>query len=130
MNDKGLFALLGEIEPASGLYAAILEHIRLAHRRGARMRAVALGMLSALCGALFVPILQYAAAEAYASGFYDYFSLVFSDRGFVLSHWHEFALSLAESLPSLAILLVIAISAALAWSLRKTVYNARLAFSF
>ena len=43
------------------------------------------------------------------SGFYEYFSLLFSDTGSILSYWKEFTFSLAESLPIISILCVLSL---------------------
>ena len=39
------------------------------------------------------------------SGFYEYFSLAFSNGSSLLSYWKEFTLSIAESLPVMSIVL-------------------------
>ena len=57
------------------------------------------------------------------SGFFNYFSLLFSDGGTVLSFWREFALSLAESLPWLGLSLIFATLFVFLVSLRFTAKN-------
>ena len=39
------------------------------------------------------------------AGFYDYFSLAFSDSGVVASYWKEYILTIADSLPVVSIIL-------------------------
>jgi len=41
------------------------------------------------------------------SGFYDYFSLLFSSNGSLITFWKDFLLLLAESLPVVSILLLL-----------------------
>ena len=102
---------------------------RLPRRRAARFRLAALGTVILASGAALIPAIGYAVQEFYASGFYDYLSLFFSDSSVAFSHWQEISLSLAESLPSLAVLLLIGFAAAFLWSLRRAVRNAGAAFN-
>jgi hypothetical protein len=128
--EKGqkLRVYLHTIEPSVGLYAAIMERIAYAKRRQARIRSGLFAALAIVSGAALVPAFQYTAEQFYASGFYDYVALVFSDRGFVLTYWRQFSLSLVESLPSLALLLLLPIAFALGYSLYRLTQTSRIAF--
>jgi hypothetical protein len=126
-NQNSLPGLMS-VEPPQGLYAAIMARIELAARRGAPMGAGGFCALGLACGAVLVPVVQYTAQQFYASGFYDYLSLILSDHSLVLTYWREFGLSLLESLPSVALLLFLPIAVALAWSLVRLVKNARAGF--
>jgi len=126
---KGLQIYLKLIEPRAGLYAAVMEHIARAERRAARIRTGLFGALALASGAALVPAFQYAAQQFYTSGFYDYLTLIISDRGSVLAYWQQFGLSLIEALPSLALLLLLPIVFALVYSLRRVVVAARVAFA-
>lgn len=123
-----LFTLLAEVPPPRGLYEAILARIDAAKRASARVRAGLFGAVAVLSGLALVPAVQYAFAQFYASGFYDYASLLLSDRSLALTYWRELSLTLLESLPALALLLVIPLFAALVWSLLRTVQTARIAY--
>jgi uncharacterized membrane protein YqaE (UPF0057 family) len=112
------------MEPPAGLYKSVLSAVAAARRKAARMEFSLLAILSCVCTLLFIPALQYAAQEFYLSGFYDYLLLAFSDTHTVLLS-REFALSLIESLPPLAVLLTLGIGAALAWSLIRAARAAR-----
>lgn len=118
---------LWETEPPAELFSSILMRIALARRRAAQLRLTAFGTATLISVLLLVPAVQYAANEFYTSGFYDYASLFFDS----FSHGYsgELLYSLADSLPSLALLLLIAIGATFAWSLLQTKQNARLAFT-
>jgi hypothetical protein len=129
-NQSGLYRTLRAVEPPAGLYAGILVRIDLAKRRSAQMRAGIFGVVALVSGSLLVPIVQYTLQQFYASGFYDYFSLAMSDHSLVTTYWREFGLSLIESLPSLALLTLLPIAAALVWSLVRLVKNARNAFMY
>jgi hypothetical protein len=127
-NQNSLYSVLEAVEPPQGLYAAIMARIEAAARRSAKIRAGLFGLVVVASGAALVPVMQYTASQFYASGFYDYLSLILSDHSLVLTYWREFGLSLIESLPSIAILLMLPISAALLWSLVRLVKNARAGF--
>ena len=113
-----------------GLYHRVMERIALARQRAARIRTGLFGILAVVSGIALVPASQYAAEQFYASGFYDYLSLIISDRGFVFTYWQQFSFSLLESLPSLALLLLLPIAFALVYSLRRVVQTSRVAFSY
>ena len=53
---------------------------------------------------LLVPAFEMLFNDFAHSGFYEYFSLIFSDGGLMLSYWKELSLSLAESLPIMSII--------------------------
>lgn len=119
--------LLRETEPPQSLFSAVLARIALAQRRAARLRLAAFGTTAFVSVILLVPAVQYAMNEFYTSGFYDYASLFFGSLSG--GYWQELLYSLADSLPSFALLLLIAIGATFAWSLVRTFASARLAFT-
>ena len=130
MEKRGLlYRYLKTFEPHAGLYAAILERVAYAERRMARIRTALFGALAILSAVALLPALQYAGEQFYASGFYDYLTLIFSDHDFVLTYWRPFSLSLVEALPSLALLLLVPITFALVYSLRRVVQTGRVAFT-
>ena len=124
---KGLHTSLAAVLPPLGLYERICAHLAAVRQRRARQW---LAVQSVMCfgfGLLLVPTAQYAGAELYASGFTTYASLLFSDHA-VFGSSREFAYSLIDSLPSIALLLVVAVCAALLWSLYQVVTYSRIAF--
>src|SRR3989344_4709719 len=127
MTSKRDMAFFTKVEPPQHLFEAVLAYIALARRRAARIRLAALGTVMVVSVAALVPSINYAIHEFYASGFYDYLSLFFSDSSVAFGHWQELSLSLAESLPSLAVLLLLGFSIALLWSLRRIAPNVRMA---
>jgi hypothetical protein len=118
-----------ELEVPQAVYEALCLKIATLERRAARVHAVIFGLLSLVSLAALVPALQYAGDQFYASGFYEYFRLMFSDSAFVLTYWREFGLMLFDSLPSLAILILFPIAALLLWSLKRVAQTARTAFA-
>ncbi len=125
MTDRPI-AFLQETEPPSGLLATVLARIALARRRAARLRMAVFGTVVLISVLLLIPAVQYALNEFYTSGFYEYASLFFDSlsRGY----WQELLYSLADSLPSVALLALAAIGTAFLWSLRQTRESARIAF--
>lgn len=129
MKRNALYTSLAELKAPEALYTVICTRISLLERRTARVRVVLFGVLSVVSLAALIPALQYAGQQFYASGFYDYATLLFSDSSLALTYWREFGLSLTESIPSLALLLLIPIVALLLWSLKRTAQTARTAFA-
>ena len=129
MTNKRNTAFFTVVEPPKGLFEAVLARITLARSRAARIKLAANGLGLLVSGLALIPAANYALHEFYASGFYDYLSLFFSDSSIVFSHWQEISLSLAESLPSLAVLLLIGFAAAFFWSLRGAIRNRGAAFN-
>ncbi|HVY72881.1 MAG TPA: hypothetical protein VG984_02440 [Candidatus Paceibacterota bacterium] len=111
------------------LLPSILARIEELRQRRARLYTFVLGLASLATGAALVPAWNYASQELYTSGFFDYWSLLFSDHSVVLSAWREFALLLIESLPSIALLLLFGLGALFVWSLSRTVFNAKILFT-
>ncbi|MEI7720315.1 MAG: hypothetical protein WCI89_03885 [bacterium] len=123
-------AVWSEVEPRTGLCSLVLLRIAHARRSAARVRTFLLGVVALGFGTALVPIVHYTMTELYASGFYEYLSLLFSDNRFVFSSaFRELAFSLVESLPSVAILLVAGASVGLLWSLARAIPNAKIAFA-
>jgi hypothetical protein len=121
--------VLDELPLPLGLKSRIFARLALAKRRRARTRFALQSLVFFFSGVSLVPLAQYAGSEFYASGFYDFATLLFSDRVAVLSSWQEFTLSLLESLPSIALLLMAAALITLVWSLRRAVINGKTAFT-
>jgi hypothetical protein len=113
-----------------GLYEATLARVAEARIRLARIRAGLSACIALASFAVLVPVVQYTAEQLYASGFYDYASLFMSDRGLVFTYWREFGLSLVESLPSVALLVLIPIAVALLWSVSRLIKNVRTGFRY
>jgi hypothetical protein len=118
------------VEAPAGLHASVMLRVANAKRRAAQVRTLVFGLCTTLSLVLLIPVLQYTSEQLYASGFYEYLSLIASDRALVLTYWQEFSLSVLESLPSLALLLLLPVVAALVWSATRLVRNVRSAFRF
>lgn len=96
------FLKITQIEPPERLLRNILAQIELKQRQTARTKLALWGGLSLASFISIIPASLYTISEFSRSGFYQYFSLLFSDGGVALMYWKEFSLSLAESIPVLA----------------------------
>ena len=119
-----------EVAAPNGLFEKVLARVDAARRRSAQVHAAAFAALVVLCAGALVPVLEYTAEQFSSSGFYDYLTLALSDHSLIFTYWREFSLSLLESLPSLALLLLLPLAIALGWSLVRLVKNARSAFTY
>ena len=119
--------LLNLATAPDGLFSAILARIALARRRAARRELVVFGSIAFVSVLVLVPAIQYALNEFYTSGFYDYASLFFDSlaRGY----WRELLYSLADSLPSFALLFLFVTGATFVWSVVRAQQNARIVFT-
>lgn len=98
-NYEKLFQNLERLEPSEKLRARILARIDFKIKRFATIRLVFSALATTASLVAVIPSFQYATREFSQSGFYRYFSLIFSDSGAVIASWREFSLSLIESLP-------------------------------
>jgi hypothetical protein len=112
--------LFQPIAPPPTLLPTVLVAIARAQRRAARIRLAWFASALTSCAILLVPAVNYFLNELYASGFYDYLSLFF-DQSVAADYWRVLSLSLIESLPSLAILLLSAVVSGFVWSTIRTV---------
>lgn len=80
-----------------------------------------------------VPAFKILFGDLAQSGFYEYFSLVFSDGASHLSYWKEFMFSIAQSLPTMSILLSLSLIFVFFLSLKymmKQIIKSQLILSF
>lgn len=119
--------VLQEIEPPEALVSVILARVAHVRRNAARLRLATFGALALVSVAALVPAVQYAVSEFQTSGFYEYAALFFDS--FSQGYWGEIFYSLANSLPSFALLLLLATGAVLLWSVWRVNRDARIAFT-
>jgi hypothetical protein len=96
-------------EPEPDLSRAVWSAILLRDKHKARFKlwAFAFTGLASLAG--LVPVLKILSNDLTRSGFYEYFSLIFSDTSSILSFWKEFTFSLSESLPVMSIIFTLSL---------------------
>ena len=119
---------LSQIEPSRKLSEKILSAIAHEKQRRARIHFVVFDFSCVTSAVAIIPAFQYALQEFSRTGFYEYFSLLFSDGGLLLSYWKEFSLSLIESLPLLGLTVLLVTIFALLKSFTLAAKNMRVAF--
>ena len=125
-----LFSKLLPVDPPARLYHTILAAIAMRQRRLARIR-VCIGTLAGVSsGALLLPAFYYLYAAIGKSAVFTYISLLGSDYDITLTYWHDFGLSLLESLPIVEITAVLAACFLLIASFAITSSNIRAAFPY
>ena len=72
-----------------------------------KLWAFTFAVIASLSG--FVPAFISLSRDLAQSGFYEYFSLIFSDGGSMLLNWKEFIFSISESLPVTGIILTLSL---------------------
>lgn len=95
--------------PETGLANKIWHNIIVRDRRIAYFKLVSFSFVGIASLAGLVPMFKILINDFTQSGFYEYLSLAFSTKGFLFSYWKEFAFSLAESLPTMSIVLSLAL---------------------
>lgn len=124
-----LFQALEDPAVPVGLQGVIFARIdREAHRASLIRLAIFLPLVF-VSSAAVVASFQYLARETAQSGFSEYFSILFSDGGTLLSYWKEFLISLAEQAPVFGATLFLGAILALVGSLRATFKNAQTTFT-
>jgi hypothetical protein len=84
-------------------------------------KVVSFSLLSLSSFFAFIPMFKILASDFAKSGFYEYLSLIFSNGGLFSSYWKEFAFSLAESLPTMSILISLTLVFVFFLSLRNVI---------
>jgi len=99
MNQKLETIFICSAPAPSGMEGRIMVRVeKAAHRRF--LEKIAAGSITSIaCAVALVFVSRELAAEAAASGFGQYFSLVFSNSGAMLSDWQDFAWTMVESAP-------------------------------
>jgi len=106
-------------EPPEGLLAMVMARIYEEERMlSVRKRLVLFSMTALMSVAALVPVAGAFRSEFAGSGFYQYFSLIFSDLDIVMVNWRDFGLTLLESLPTTGIISLLLVSLVFFWSLK------------
>ncbi|HVZ75874.1 MAG TPA: hypothetical protein VG934_01220 [Candidatus Paceibacterota bacterium] len=114
-----------ELDAPQGLLEKTLARLSLAARRRARLSFALHGAFAAASFLALLPALAYAGQQFAASGFSSYLSLIFSDSGVAATYWRELLLSLADSLPSLALIAVLVPLCVFIWAVIAIPRSAR-----
>jgi hypothetical protein len=118
-----LSSYLNNIEPEGSLEKRIIDSIKERENNLMKMKTWSFGMGSLISFVLVFYSGFFLYNSFTQSGFYHYFSLIFSGDTVVLSYWKELLLSLAESVPILSISMLLITLTALVWSGANTITN-------
>ena len=105
MNVKNIFKQ-ARYEPSLELKNKIWNKILLRNKRIVYFKLISFSFVGIASLAGFIPMFKILINDFAQSGFYEYFSLAFSNGGIFSVYWKEFAFSLAESLPTMNIALL------------------------
>ena len=108
-------------EIKSDLSENIWQTIVLRNKRITRIKLWAFSTTGLLSLIGLAPVLKMLSNDFIQSGFYDYFSLLFSSNGSLITYWKDFLLLLAESLPIMSIILSLTLIFIFFLSLRYTI---------
>lgn len=123
---RELFRRLVIVRPPATLRRIILARVRAIERRLNRWRLVGFGALAMGAVAGIIPAINYLAGAFGQSGFYQYFTLAFSDSRVLTNYGQEFGLSLLESLPLWGLVALLGAITLLLWSLPQATRAARM----
>jgi hypothetical protein len=122
-----LFKQLPTKEPRAGLKMVIFSQIQRKQVRLVRQKLVWHTLLLVGCIVALIPGWRYFITDFSQSGMQQYLSLLFSDASLVLRYWQDFILSLAESLPIISGVVILAIIFILLDSLKRIAGEIKLA---
>ena len=109
------FTLTPEPAPV-GLAQRIIRHIAYLEERWLRTKAVVYGFIGIASIAGIVAGALTVMTEFANSSFFQYLSLILTDGGALTTYWQTFALSLAESLPLVGIMVILVALTGFLWS--------------
>ena len=121
---------LSMYEPPPDLINRIMQRIRMEKQVSVIRKQVLLfsGFVAASLATLAIAVNSFA-LEASGSGFFQFFSLLFSDTREVLGAFQEFAFSFLESLPVFSVIALILSAMVSAYLLRVLVRDVRILYS-
>jgi hypothetical protein len=122
---KKLFGYINIIEPPRNLKGKIVAKINLEQRRVNRFWFLVSGFSTAISLGMIVPLVSYINNSFSQSGFYQYFSLLFSGDSTVYTYWKEVGVVLIESAPIVGLIALLSAIALLVWSFSRTFKEAR-----
>jgi len=106
-------------EPPEYLFGRIMSRIHKEREEEIiKRRIILLSFVSAASFVSVFPAFQLLKADLAASGFFAFFSLLFSDFAIVAAYWQNFVFSLLESLPITGLAAISISSLAFLWSIK------------
>lgn len=115
-----------QIEPPKELLGKIIERIHREERLFVLGRATLFSITLVVSIIGFIPAFRMLSDDLSQSGFFNFFSLIFSDFSTVASYWKSFALILLETLPAISLALFLAVVLTFLQSIRSLTKNIKL----
>ena len=105
-------------EPDANLALDVWRAVMARNEEKARLKLWTFSILGLFSLAGLVPVLEMLISDFAHSGFYEYFSLIFPDGASIASSWKELMFSLAESLPTVSVMLTLSLVFVFFFSIR------------
>jgi len=96
-------------KPEPKLALAIFSTIEKQSERMAQIKLWSLAFIGFFSLTGLIPAFQMLLSDLSHSGLYEYFSLIFSDGGSMVSYWKELSFSVAESIPTMSIIFTLSL---------------------
>ncbi len=112
-----------KLEPDTSLNERVLMAVVAHNKKLSRIKLWVFGIAGACSFVGLVPALKILSLDLGQSGFFEYFSLIFSDSGTVITYWKELSFSLAEALPAMSIILTLSLFFVCLFSIRHLIQN-------
>ena len=114
------------IEPPKDLFEKIVKRIHREERILVFKKIIifSITLIAAIAG--FAPTLKFFLSDLSQSGFFNFFSLAFYDFSAVMAYWQSFAMILLETLPTLSLLLFLAVLLTFLQSLKYLIINIKI----
>lgn len=94
-------------EPNRELAFSVWQTIMIREKRTTRLKLWCFSAILFISTVGLIPAFEMLLNDLAHSGFYEYFSLIFSNGGSMITYWKELSFSLAESLPATSIILTL-----------------------
>jgi len=118
------------VEPPAGLFDKIMCRIEKEKKILTLRRRIIIFSFGLIGSAVaFIPAFAYARSGFVESGFYSFFSLLFSDTEIVLVYWENFAQSLLETLPVLGLAVLLDTVAVFLESLKMLIRDLKIFYN-
>jgi len=129
-NYEKLFNYIESPDLPLGLFSQVIGRLKREERLLHLKRRATILALGAIISALaLIPAGQMVWAGFSESGFFQFFSLLFSDAGIVLTYWQSFGLSLLETLPAMSLIILLTVILAFVESLKSLIKDTKIIFN-
>ncbi len=118
------------VEPPAGLFDKIMYRIEKEKKILTLRRRIIIFSFGLIGSAVaFIPAFAHARSGFVESGFYSFFSLLFSDTEVVLTYWGNFLQSLLETLPVVGLAALLATVAVFLESLKMLIRDLKIFYN-